>query len=419
MDPRTQQIMAEVLIGRGNRAAQGTNPYGAAFGGLAQILAQLNLGKATNALEKAAQDKEEQDRQNQAKALKGAGLSDDQIAALQAVDPNLRSQLMAQFMKAPKPEAAMDQFGAGDQMMLGSAEKQFHNLTPESQAAMVSALNGAGEFASGAALGAGGMASASPGQVGPPPPGFGLDPSQFQMAQKPPSGLEKLAAALANPGQSKTVEGKEPLRSKNTSESDNKVQQALRDTEEQLDRLDQIVPEYADEFLTSWGRGKSKAALIQDHLRLPIPESWQQKAEERVDAQTEMHNQVEQLFNVYRKLITGAAASVLELKMLRESFLNTDMSPTQFKSAYRVLRNTLERKKARFQEYLATGISLEDAQAKMRADFESERGEEFEGGEVPYFIDVASQARSEALGKMLAEGMSEDEDDPDPDGLFQ
>lgn len=44
-------------------------------------------------------------------------------------------------------------------------------------------------------------------------------------------------------------------------------------------------------------------------------------------------NSVEQFFNTYRKDITGAAAAEKELKMLRDSFINGDLAPSQFKGA--------------------------------------------------------------------------------------
>lgn len=44
-------------------------------------------------------------------------------------------------------------------------------------------------------------------------------------------------------------------------------------------------------------------------------------------------NSVEQFFNTYRKDITGAAAAEKELERLRASFINSDLSPSQFKGA--------------------------------------------------------------------------------------
>ncbi len=48
---------------------------------------------------------------------------------------------------------------------------------------------------------------------------------------------------------------------------------------------------------------------------------------------TKYLNSVEQFFNTYRKDITGAAAAEKELERLRASFINSDLSPSQFKGA--------------------------------------------------------------------------------------
>jgi hypothetical protein len=52
---------------------------------------------------------------------------------------------------------------------------------------------------------------------------------------------------------------------------------------------------------------------------------------------------VEQLFNAYRKEITGAAAAVQELERLKKSFINMDMAPTEFEAAYSQYSEELQR----------------------------------------------------------------------------
>lgn len=56
--------------------------------------------------------------------------------------------------------------------------------------------------------------------------------------------------------------------------------------------------------------------------------------EDRLKRATRFKQGIEQIFNAYRKEITGAAAAVQELERLKQAMLNADLSPTQFEAAY-------------------------------------------------------------------------------------
>ena len=71
---------------------------------------------------------------------------------------------------------------------------------------------------------------------------------------------------------------------------------------------------------------------------------------------------VEQLFNAYRKEITGAAAAVQELDRLKKSFINMDMSPTQFEAAYAQYTEELQRSMRVRRKLLREGFDLRDEQ---------------------------------------------------------
>lgn len=83
---------------------------------------------------------------------------------------------------------------------------------------------------------------------------------------------------------------------------------------------------------------------------------------------TKFNNEVEQTFNSYRKLITGAAAAVAELDRLQRTFLSGEMSPSQFEAAL----STLEEKTARAvqvrQDLVNQGVSLSSDEAKRAID---------------------------------------------------
>ncbi|MEM6623663.1 MAG: hypothetical protein AAF674_15645 [Pseudomonadota bacterium] len=62
-----------------------------------------------------------------------------------------------------------------------------------------------------------------------------------------------------------------------------------------------------------------------------------------VGRRAQFNTTVEQLFNAYRQEITGAAAAVQELERLKKSFINIDMSPSQFEAAYAQYMGELQR----------------------------------------------------------------------------
>jgi len=55
---------------------------------------------------------------------------------------------------------------------------------------------------------------------------------------------------------------------------------------------------------------------------------------------------VEQVFNTYRKLITGAQAAIKEIEMLRESILNKKLTPSELDASYNRYVNQIERQVA-------------------------------------------------------------------------
>lgn len=81
-------------------------------------------------------------------------------------------------------------------------------------------------------------------------------------------------------------------------------------------------------------------------------------ARKAIAERTRFSTSVEQLFNAYRKEITGAAAAVQELERLKKSFLNVDMSPTQFAAAYDEYQRELKRSMRVSRMLLRQGFDL-------------------------------------------------------------
>ncbi|MCP5005528.1 MAG: hypothetical protein GY941_16555, partial [Planctomycetes bacterium] len=62
-----------------------------------------------------------------------------------------------------------------------------------------------------------------------------------------------------------------------------------------------------------------------------------------LERQTNLFQQVHQMFNAYRKEITGAAASVQELASLRKAMIDVDQSPIVFQAALKNFENQAKR----------------------------------------------------------------------------
>lgn len=72
---------------------------------------------------------------------------------------------------------------------------------------------------------------------------------------------------------------------------------------------------------------------------------------------TALRTRTERAFNAYRKEITGAAAALQELDRLKKSFLNTDMSPTEFRTALTDYRDELLRVRRLYMDLMRQGFT--------------------------------------------------------------
>lgn len=104
-----------------------------------------------------------------------------------------------------------------------------------------------------------------------------------------------------------------------------------------------------------------------------------------VKRQNEIFTPIEQAYNAYRKLITGAAASNLELKQLRETYLNTDLGFTAFQARLDSLIEKIERGSELMSEYQKAGIQLspEKRQALINDILESNTNQPMQETTIP------------------------------------
>ncbi len=113
-------------------------------------------------------------------------------------------------------------------------------------------------------------------------------------------------------------------------------------------------------------KGQAEDFFIRQGEKLGIEPSEAQR--QAVFKRTQFVTGVEQLFNAYRKEITGAAAAVQELDRLKKSFINMDMSPTQFEAAYAQYTEELQRSMRVRRKLLREGFDLRSEDGGDRMD---------------------------------------------------
>ncbi len=70
-----------------------------------------------------------------------------------------------------------------------------------------------------------------------------------------------------------------------------------------------------------------------DYLAKVLTGKNKEERADFIEKRSQYINNIEQVFNTYKKEITGAAAGEKEIDQLRASFLNGDMSPSEFMGA--------------------------------------------------------------------------------------
>ena len=116
--------------------------------------------------------------------------------------------------------------------------------------------------------------------------------------------------------------------------------------EKDLMGIGRILRNYDEEYLTTKGKaGVATSSFAEKNRSIPVlgaaadyvAESITGRTpEERKDFlknSTKFSNEIEQFFNKYKHEITGAAAAEKEIQQLRQSVLNGEMSPSQFKGS--------------------------------------------------------------------------------------
>ena len=131
-----------------------------------------------------------------------------------------------------------------------------------------------------------------------------------------------------------------------------------------LDQLEATRDAYDPEFLTYGGALKGELTRQAEKLG-GSPGAQNQRF---LQGRTKFVTQVERSFNAYRQAITGAAAAVQELDRLKKSFINMDMSPSQFEAAYDAYESELKRSIRLRNRLLREGVDPRGPQGGRQLD---------------------------------------------------
>jgi hypothetical protein len=134
------------------------------------------------------------------------------------------------------------------------------------------------------------------------------------------------------------------------------VQEDIISLGDSFARVNEIGQEYQREFLTFQGRIKSSVSGLLDKANIDIsPEEI-----EFVKGRKKFVTKVNREFNLYRKLITGAAAAEQELADLKKATINEDLGPVEFEAALEVYQEELQRGLRLKRSLLRNGIRTSD-----------------------------------------------------------
>jgi hypothetical protein len=120
-----------------------------------------------------------------------------------------------------------------------------------------------------------------------------------------------------------------------------------------ISALNRLSQQFDKDFLTYKGRGKAFVSSLKSKLDIELGEDEKQFLRNR----RKFTQNVNQFFNAYRKDITGAAASMLELSSLKKAIFNTDLSPEEFQAAFDEFKSETIRLQRLNQRLLREGLS--------------------------------------------------------------
>lgn len=119
----------------------------------------------------------------------------------------------------------------------------------------------------------------------------------------------------------------------------NKLQADIVHNRVKLANLDALANDYQSSYLTYGGAAEAALGHVLSKSGMDLP-GWLKDA---TAGRRKFTQGVEQVFNQYRHDITGAQAALQEMKNLRGSMLNKNLSPAEFEASFHQYRELLTR----------------------------------------------------------------------------
>lgn len=158
-----------------------------------------------------------------------------------------------------------------------------------------------------------------------------------------------------------------------------KLQQDVLDKEKGLSQFEEIEKGYDPDYFTYRNqKGAGAASVAQKSKGIPLIEQGAEALagvltgktkEERAEFLSKRKaymNGVEQMFNTYKKEITGAAAGEKEIEQIRNSFINGDLSPSEFKGALEQIVDRYKSESTQAKKALGSGLDIGTSQPTIR-----------------------------------------------------
>lgn len=112
---------------------------------------------------------------------------------------------------------------------------------------------------------------------------------------------------------------------------------------ERLNEAESMGAEVYKDALTLQGKAKAGTIRLMDFLKIDPNKYFGPGSKERLGKTRTFIEKIEQIFNAYRKEITGAQAAMREISMLRNSILNRKLTPTEFEYSYKSYIDKIKR----------------------------------------------------------------------------
>lgn len=142
------------------------------------------------------------------------------------------------------------------------------------------------------------------------------------------------------------------------------VQSKLIENMQLLQNLDAVASVESDEFLTLGGRARVKIASLLDHVGLVSDDE-----SVFLSKYVQFKNEAEQIFNDYKRAVTGAAGSEQELNQIRDSIMHKKLGPVAFKAALGQMREVVARTMRLQRRLLRSNLPVNEVNAQAGAMF--------------------------------------------------